>query len=90
MRFNLDKKKFNKILSSKDGDSFVVSSNEISLLSLTRNNNLFQLEDFSFFQETIKNDLKFLKSISSNNFSLLILYYEFEANKNNFIKRFNF
>ena len=82
MRFNLDKKKFNKILSSKDGDSFVISSNVISLLSLTRNNNLFQLEDFSFFQETIKNDLKFLKSISSNNFCLLILYYEFEANKN--------
>ena len=82
MRFNIDKKKFNKILSSKDGDSFVISSNVDSLLSLTRNNNLFQLEDFNFFQETIKNDLKFLKSISSSNFCLLILYYEFEANKN--------
>ena len=82
MRFNLDKKKFNKIHSSKDGDSFVIFSKIDSLLSLTRNNNLFQLEDFNFFQETIKNDLKFFKSISSSNFCLLILYYEFEANKN--------
>ena len=82
MRFNIDKKTFNKVLSSKDGDSFIISSNLDSLFSLTRNNNLFQLEDFPFFQETLKNDIKFLKSIYSSNFCLLILYYEFESNKN--------
>ena len=80
MRFNNDKKKFNKVLSSKDGDSFIIETDE-ETLSLTRNNNLFQLEDFEFFKETIKNDLKFLKSISSNQFSLVILYYEFETSK---------
>ena len=42
----------NKLLSSKDGDSFIVS-NEDSLYSLTRNNNLFQLENYELFQETI-------------------------------------
>ena len=82
MQFNIDKKKFNKLLSSKDGDSFIVS-NEDSLYSLTRNNNLFQLENYELFQETITNDIKFLKSISSSNFRLLILYYEYETNKNN-------
>ena len=82
MQFNIDKKKFVKLLSSKDGDSFIVS-NEDSLYSLTRNNNLFQLENYELFQETITNDIKFLKSISSSNFRLLILYYEYETNKNN-------
>ena len=82
MRFNIHKKTFNKILSSKDADSFIIFSNSDSLLSLTRNNNLFQLEDFPFFQETIKNDIKFLKSINSCNFCLLVLYYEFEYNRN--------
>ena len=82
MQFNINKKTFNKVLSSKDGDSFIISSNADSLFSLTRNNNLFQLEDFPFFQETLKNDMKFLKSIYSSNFCLLILYYEFEYNKN--------
>ncbi len=80
MRFNYDKKKFNKLLSSKDGDSFIVSSKDDSFLSLTINN-LFQIEDFEFFFDTIKNDIKFLKSISSSQFTLLILYYEFETNK---------
>ena len=82
MQFNIDKKIFNKILSSKDADSFIVPQNGESLLSLTRNNNLFQLEDFAFFQETIQNDIFFLKSIASSNFCLLILYYELESNKN--------
>jgi len=83
MRFNYDKKIFNKLLSSKDGDSFIVSSKDDSFLSLTINN-LFQIEDFEFFSDTIKNDIKFLKSISSSQFTLLILYYEFETNKHTY------
>ena len=79
MQFNIDKKNFNKLLSSKDRDSFIIT-NEDSLL--TRNNTTFQLENFGFFQETINNDLKFLKSVSSSKFRLLLLYYEFEANRN--------
>ena len=82
MQFEINKKFFNKLLSSKDGDSFIVPSNDDSLLNLTRNNKLFQLNDFAFFQETIQNDIIFLKSIGSSDFCLLILYYEFESNKN--------
>lgn len=78
MQFNKDKKKFNKLLSSKDADSFIIT-NENSLVSL---NNVFQLDNFKLFQETIQNDIKFLMSISSSKFNLLILYYEYETNKN--------
>jgi hypothetical protein len=81
MRFNNEKKKFNKVLSSKDGDSFIIETEEETLSLTRRNNNIFKLEDFEFFKENIKNDLKFLKSISSNQFCLIILYYEVEAKK---------
>ena len=81
MRFNNEKKKFNKVLSSKDGDSFIIETEEETLSLTRRNNNIFKLEDFEFFKETIKNDLKFLKSISSSQFCLIILYYEVEAKK---------
>ena len=60
----------------KDADSFIIT-NENSLVSL---NNVFQLDNFKLFQETIQNDIKFLMSISSSKFNLLILYYEYETN----------
>jgi hypothetical protein len=82
MRFVIDKKKFCKVLSSKDRDSFIISSKEESFISHTNNsNNIFQLEDYEIFHDTIKNDIEFLNSIFSCDFSLLILYYEFETNK---------
>jgi hypothetical protein len=82
-RFVIDKKKFHKVLSSKDKDSFIISSKEESFTSDSNNsNNKFQLEDYQIFHDTIKNDIDFLSSIFSYDFSLLILYYEFETNKN--------
>ena len=83
MRFNLKTRRFMKLVSSKDNDTFLIMpNNEESTFSLSKNNHhLFHLDDFSIFREAIKNDLKFLKSISSNNFCLILLYYEFE-NKN--------
>jgi hypothetical protein len=83
MRFVNDTKKFQKVLSSKDRDSFIISSKEESFIYDTNNrNNIFLLEDYQIFHDTIKNDIEFLNSIFSYDFSLLILYYEFETNKN--------
>ena len=83
LRFVIDKKKFHKVLSSKDRDSFVISSRQESFISGGNNkNNIFQLEDYQIFHDTIKNDIEFLSSIFSCDFSLLLLYYEFETNKN--------
>jgi len=83
MRFIIDKKKFHKVLSSKDRDSFIIPSREESFISGPNNrSNIFQLEDYQIFHDTIKNDIEFLRSIYSSDFSLLVLYYEFETNKN--------
>ena len=85
MRFNSDTKKFIKLISSKDNDTFIINEktgNTSSSSSLSKNkHNLFHLDDFDIFKEAIKNDIKFLKSISSNNFCLVLLYYEFENRK---------
>ena len=45
------------------------------------NNNKIQLKNFSDFQETIKNDILFLKSCDLSNFDLLLMYYEYENNE---------
>lgn len=83
MRFVTDKKRFLKELSSKDRDSFIISPSKESFIIDTNNNhNVFQLEDYQIFHDTIKNDIEFLSSIFSSDFSLLILYYEYETNKN--------
>jgi hypothetical protein len=85
MSFNLDIKKFKQISSSKDYETFIPLQKEeesSSSFSVTINkHHLFHLDDFDVFHEAIKNDIKFLKSISSYNFCLTLLYYEFE-NKN--------
>ena len=89
MSFNLDIKKFKQINSSKDNETFIPllkQEESSSSFSLTINKpHLFYLDDFDVFHEAIKNDIQFLKSISSYNFCLTLLYYEFEnqnMNKN--------
>ena len=82
-RFNLETREFIKLVSSKDNDTFIIfQKNENSAISSTKKKrSLFHLDDYDIFRNAIKNDIKFLKSISSNNFCLVLLYYEFE-NKN--------
>ena len=42
------------------------------------NYNKIFVKNFSDFEETIKNDVKFLKDIGVHNFYLLLMYYEYE------------
>ena len=80
LRFNLHTRKFIKLVSSKDNDTFIINQkNDDSAFSSSKNKpSLFHLDDFIIFKEAIKDDIKFLKSISSNYFCLVLLYYEFE------------
>ena len=79
LRYNFDEQAFIKFISSKDNDTFIVMQPfEDTIL---KKNHTFHLDDFYIFKEALKNDIKFLKKLSSNNFSLVLLYYEFE-NKN--------
>ena len=85
MSFNLDTKKFKQIISSKDNETFIaihkdLESSSSSSLTIGKHH-LFYLDDFEVFQKVIKDDINFLRSISSYNFCLTLLYYEFE-NKN--------
>ena len=82
-KFDSKIKKFIKLVSSKDNDSFIIiDKKDNSILSLSKKKrNLFHLDDFEIFKMSIQNDIKFLKTIHSNDFCLVVLYYEFE-NKN--------
>lgn len=81
LRFNLKTKKFIKMVSSKDNDSFIINQkNDDSLESPNKKHCLFHLDDFEIFKEAIKNDIKFLKTILSDDFCLVVLLYEFEIN----------
>ena len=87
MKFNLESRRFMKLVSSKDNDTFIIMpNNEDNSITLSKDkHHTFYLDDFGIFKQTIKNDLIFLKSISSNNFCLILLYYELEnkiINKN--------
>ena len=79
LRFNIKTKKFNKMVSSKDNDSFIINQkNDDSIISPNNNHCLFHLDDFQIFKDAIKNDINFLKTISSDDFCLVVLHYEFE------------
>ena len=71
MRFIIDKKKFHKVLSSKDRDSFIIPSREESFISGPNNrSNIFQLEDYQIFHDTMRRKL-ILKLIYNLDFFLL-------------------
>ena len=79
LRFNIKTKKFNKMVSSKDNDSFIINQkNDDSIISSNNQHCLFHLDDFQIFKDAIKNDVNFLKTISSDDFCLVILHYELE------------
>ena len=79
-KFDSKIKKFIKLVSSKDNDSFIIiDKKDNSILSLSKKKrNYFHLDDFEIFKMSIQNDIKFLKTIHSNDFCLVVLYYEFE------------
>lgn len=66
-----EEKKFQMITSSKDRMSLLVSD-EI----LIKDDTKFHILHLKDFNKTIFNDLEFLEEISSNNFSLFVMYYE--------------
>lgn len=73
-----------KISCSKDKDSFIITTEQIF-----SQESKFKVDSYNIFIETIELDLKFLKKIGSDNFSLLILYYELELNDKNSLKTKN-
>lgn len=72
MRYTYENK-IEKISTSKDRTSICITEdnlfNGISKISLN---------NFSLFEKILKEDFAFLQSINSKNFSLLIMYYEFD------------
>ena len=81
LRYNFNAQSFIKLISSKDNDTFIVMQRfEDSIL---KKNHIFHIDDFKNFKDVLRNDIKFLKKISSNNFCLVLLYYEFENNNMN-------
>jgi len=80
LRYNFDEQSFIKFVSSKDNESFIVMG-QFEDSKLNKHHIKFHLDDFKSFKEVIKNDIKFFKKISSKDFCLVLLYYEFE-NKN--------
>ena len=74
MRFDYNQK-LSKLASSKDRDSFIITTDRIF-----SHNNKFAIEGFDIVSQTLESDFKLLKKINSEQFSLLILYYELELN----------
>jgi hypothetical protein len=74
LRLDRDKN-VNVITSSKDRISFMIKDSE-----LFRNNFKLTLNNYDFFQQTLEQDLMFLREMKSKNFSLMIIYYELGKN----------
>lgn len=69
-------KKFEKISTSKDRDSFIITTELVF-----EKNPKFVIDDYEMFHKTLEKDLAFFKRINSSHFSMLILYYEYELDK---------
>ena len=78
MKFKSNSKNFEKVCSSKDKDTFVITTE-----LLFEKNKKFKISDFERFKRIFNEDLQFLTSAHSNNFSLMILYYELDLNNSN-------
>ena len=83
IRFLNEKPK--KIASSKFNSGSLVKDDPIFERSFqietkrdNPNYNKIFVKNYSEFVDTVKNDIRFLKEISSKNFDLLLMYYEFE------------
>ena len=60
-------------------DSIFERSFQIETIKDNPNYNKIFVKNYADFQETIMNDIKFLKSFKSQNFNLLLMYYEYES-----------
>ena len=69
-------KKFEKISTSKDRDSFIITTELVF-----EKNPKFVINDYEMFHQTLEKDLAFFKRINSSHFSMLVLYYEYELDK---------
>lgn len=63
-----------KIASSKDKDSFIVTTELIF-----DKKEKFKIDNFILFKQIIEKDFAFLKRVKSDNFAFVILYYEYGA-----------
>lgn len=69
--------KLSKITSSKDRVSFLIKDDVLFSEDIRLN-----LNNYDRFEETLQNDLAFLRRISASNFNLMIMYYEFGRTAN--------
>lgn len=69
-------KTFTKLTTSKDRDSFVITTELVF-----EKNPKFVIDDFEMVNSTLKSDLIFFKRIKNTKFSMLVLYYEYELDK---------
>ena len=75
MRYIPLKKSFEKISTSKDRTSLCITQD-----NLFNNENKISIKDYLNFTSILIEDTNFLSLISSKNFDLLIMYYEFDHN----------
>ena len=79
--------KANKISSSKYKNNTVINDDflferDFEIETENTNNNKISIRNFSDFDDTLTKDLAFLRHIHSKQFTLLMMYYEFENVKN--------
>jgi hypothetical protein len=78
MRYLPKKELFEKIATSKDGTSLCITEDNL----FTTNQKII-IKDYLNFHSILSDDVTFLSKIGSKNFSLLIMYYEFDKNNPN-------
>ena len=78
MRYLPQKEIFQKISTSKDRTSFCITEE-----NLFTTNQKILIKDYLNFHSILSEDVTFISNIGSKNFSLLIMYYEFDKNNPN-------
>ena len=78
MRYIPKKEIFEKISTSKDRSSICITED-----NLFTSSQKITLKDYLNFSSIITEDVNFLSNIGTKNFSLLIMYYEFDQNNQN-------
>ena len=78
MRYLPKKEIFEKIATSKDGTSLCITEDNL----FTTNQKII-IKDYLNFHSILSEDVAFISNIGSKNFSLLIMYYEFDKNNPN-------
>ncbi len=81
MRFIPSKNNFEKILTSKDRTSLCITED-----NLFNDNQKISINDYLNFNSILTEDVNFLSTIGSKNFSLLIMYYEIDQNFDEYLR----